>query len=407
LAGSILERLLSLVHEAVNDSGLTHVPSGDGEHGIPLAVLLPTDVVGGHEHMLLEWLTRASELGLQPTIYCRANWELPELVRKHRLVCEVGDYRVDRRDVLRKALWRNFITTLRIASGLPRDTPVMLAPGGMQFGLIHVLACLVARRSIVTYVPMTYDAVTMRIRWPRLRDWITARLTSRIAMWITISEEHSERLEAYWNVRAPVHVVPNRLRVLSGTPVRRRAGSRRNSVLRVLYAGRFDPHQKGLDWLAEVLGSNDKWMSTFSFVLQGRGPFLHHLEALSERLGAERVRVLAWGNIGQTLATVDLLLLTSRFEGLPLVALEAIWAGVPVVATVQSGLARILPEECLFQFGDVDAYRAALERMLTQDWRDAVVVHAQRKVRELLTENAYQSALERVISTLTSMRTRG
>jgi glycosyltransferase involved in cell wall biosynthesis len=44
----------------------------------------------------------------------------------------------------------------------------------------------------------------------------------------------------------------------------------------------------------------------------------------------------------QTLPTFDVLLLTSRWEGLPLVVLEAMCAGVPVVAVNVSGLSEII-----------------------------------------------------------------
>src|SRR5947208_16449009 len=59
---------------------------------------------------------------------------------------------------------------------------------------------------------------------------------------------------------------------------------------------------------------------------------------------------------------------TSRYaEILPLAALEAMAAGVPVVASRSGGLAELVPEEGLFPPGDVDALAGKLQRL----WCDA------------------------------------
>ena len=58
----------------------------------------------------------------------------------------------------------------------------------------------------------------------------------------------------------------------------------------------------------------------------------------------------------------------SRYaEILPLAALEAMAAGVPVVASRSGGLAELVPEEGLFAPGDVDALAARTRRL----WGDA------------------------------------
>ena len=58
----------------------------------------------------------------------------------------------------------------------------------------------------------------------------------------------------------------------------------------------------------------------------------------------------------------------SRYaEILPLAALEAMAAGVPVVASRSGGLAELVPEDGLFQPGDVGALAGRLRRL----WGDA------------------------------------
>jgi glycosyltransferase involved in cell wall biosynthesis len=373
--------------------GATRVGSSGLEGEVALAVLLPTDIVGGHEHMLFEWLPRAHQMGLRLTVYGGANRQLVELARKVGIPWRDAGYRVDRRDLLRRAQWGNFVRTLWTAVRLPSRTPVLLAPGAMQIGLLHVLACRLARRRIICYVPITQSAATLRMRRPGLRDWLTTRLARSVSMWITITDEHARRLTDFWKIRAPVHVIPNRVAALSRPAAPPRALLRDTGPVRLLFAGRLEPIQKGLDWLVDALDTNESWMADLRIEFQGAGPFVAHLEAFARRAAPDRVKVLPWGNIEEAFARADVLLLASRFEGLPLVAIEALWAGVPVIATVESGLADVLPQGSLYPFGDLAALRAAIERMRAPDNREAAVVHARDRLHVLLDEKRYQRAL--------------
>jgi len=377
--------------------GTTPVGSSALQGGTALAVMLPTDVVGGHEHMLLEWLPRARQIGLCPTVYGGANRQLAELARKVGLPWRDVGYRVDRRDSLRRAQWGNFLKTLWTAVRLPRWMPVLLAPGAMQVGLLHVLACRLARRKIICYVPITQSAATHRMRRPALRDWLTTHLARSASMWITITDEHARRLTDFWKIRAPVHVIPNRVTALSLPAAPPRAVLRDGELLNLLFAGRFEPIQKGLDWLVDTLDANEAWTAKLTIEFQGAGPYLGRLEAFAQRAVQNRVKVLPWGNIQEALARADVLLLASRFEGFPLVAIEALWAGVPVVATLESGLADVLPPGSLYPFGDVAALRAAIERMRIPDNREAAVVHARNRLQVLLDQERYERALAGVI----------
>jgi len=75
------------------------------------------------------------------------------------------------------------------------------------------------------------------------------------------------------------------------------------------------------------------------FFLAGDGELRPRLERLIEELGLrDVVRLLGWRrDVPDLLAAMDLFLLTSLFEGLPRVVLQAMAAGVPVVATAVDG----------------------------------------------------------------------
>ncbi len=69
----------------------------------------------------------------------------------------------------------------------------------------------------------------------------------------------------------------------------------------------------------------------------GDGEQRQHGQALAARLGLQ-VHFSGTVPAGEALAAMDLLLMSSRNEGLPLVAVEAAGAGVPVVAPLVGGL---------------------------------------------------------------------
>jgi L-malate glycosyltransferase len=82
------------------------------------------------------------------------------------------------------------------------------------------------------------------------------------------------------------------------------------------------------------------------FVIAGEGPERAALEEKSRRLGlASRVRFLGFvKDMPELYQCLDLLLLTSHFEGTPLTVLEAMAMGVPVVASRVDGVTEVLED---------------------------------------------------------------
>ena len=88
--------------------------------------------------------------------------------------------------------------------------------------------------------------------------------------------------------------------------------------------------QKGYDLLVRALPE----LPEATLVLVGDGPERAPLEALASGLGvAERLRITGWvAEAPRYLPTFDIFALPSRWEGMPLGILEAMHAGLPVLA---------------------------------------------------------------------------
>jgi glycosyltransferase involved in cell wall biosynthesis len=170
--------------------------------------------------------------------------------------------------------------------------------------------------------------------------------------------------------------------------------------MRVGFLGRFEPKAKGLDWLEKVLRDDARWRERFHFAFQGEGAFLNTLRGLSHRFGEKSVKVIPWGDTQGFLDAVDALILTSRFEGFPLVAVEALMAGVPVIATRESGLCEVLPDWCLFSFGDAAGMWAALDRVRDMRCRDDAIRYGTEALGQLLSEESYARGIGEVVDAL-------
>jgi glycosyltransferase involved in cell wall biosynthesis len=85
---------------------------------------------------------------------------------------------------------------------------------------------------------------------------------------------------------------------------------------------------------------------SFRFFIAGDGDLRRDVEALIRRLDLGNVvRLLGWRrDVPDLLGAMDLFLLTSLFEGLPRVVLQAMAAGVPVVATAVDGTPEVVEE---------------------------------------------------------------
>ncbi len=113
------------------------------------------------------------------------------------------------------------------------------------------------------------------------------------------------------------------------------------------FLGRLMP-QKNAAWLVEnaaALGCN-LLIQALDTPLQTAAD----LAVLAERQGiADRVRFIPPGrDVGTLLRSVDAVVIASRHEGFPMVAVEAGFLGVPVIATRVGALPEVFPDQILF-----------------------------------------------------------
>jgi glycosyltransferase involved in cell wall biosynthesis len=130
------------------------------------------------------------------------------------------------------------------------------------------------------------------------------------------------------------------------------------------WAGRLTPIKRPLDLIRTLRALRDRGVDTV-LVLLGDGEDRPETEALAHELGvADRARFLGFRQgLRAWYPGLDAFLLTSANEGAPVVAIEALAAERPVVATDVGGTATVVTEGksgFLVPMGDVDGLAARL-----------------------------------------------
>lgn len=143
-------------------------------------------------------------------------------------------------------------------------------------------------------------------------------------------------------------------------------------VRRVVNVGRLN-EQKGQLLLIEAAGKLKASGLEFELVLVGDGELRAPIEARIAELGlVSNVTITGWVSserVKQELLTSRALVLPSFAEGLPIVLMEALALGRPVVTTRIAGIPELVDETCgwVVAPGSVDALVEALRELLSLD----------------------------------------
>jgi glycosyltransferase involved in cell wall biosynthesis len=147
----------------------------------------------------------------------------------------------------------------------------------------------------------------------------------------------------------------------------------------VLFVGRLD-RQKGFDVFLDVMARLDGVAEGLAV-----GDYLVG-EADARVRVPDNVTLLGWRGrteVQSLYAHADLLIMPSRWEGLPLVALEAMRANLPILATRAGGLAEVIEDGVTGHFFDLrdPAGAAAWIRSATREMLAGYGVAAGRRAR--------------------------
>jgi glycosyltransferase involved in cell wall biosynthesis len=225
-------------------------------------------------------------------------------------------------------------------------------PYACQYGLLGALLTPRVRTVAVEHLMLATRSSFRR----RLKRWTSSRLDAHVA----VSERTARQVEGDAGLpNGSVTVIHNGVPAGATEPPEPLA---QGQVIGS--AGRLD-RQKGFDVLVDALALLDG----ITAVVAGEGAERAALEQRAREAGVAD-RFLLPGStedVPQLLRALDVFVLPSRFEGLPLVLLEAMEAGVAIVAADVGGVAEAVVDgetALLVPPDDPDALAAAIRTLL-------------------------------------------
>lgn len=250
-------------------------------------------------------------------------------------------------------LWR------LIRSGKP--DLLIVVQGGIALSSLGLFAGRLAGVRTLSYLPMTHDE-SLFAPTPlraRVRQWLVHPFYSLPACLITISPRMAEY--ARRRRRGLVRLVENGITLphvtsQSRTTLRTQLGLHGEDQL-LLMIGRIEFWQKRHDLALQALSIARSRGLRVHMLVVGSGPDESALRAQVQAQGlTAAVHWRAWQtDVTSFYAACDVLLLPSRYEGVPLVMLEAMSVGRRIIAARVDGMADMLPPEWTFPSGDVES----------------------------------------------------
>jgi len=235
--------------------------------------------------------------------------------------------------------------------------------------------------SVLTRCPVVAVIHCILPSTDRVQAMLLRNASRFVARFIGVSESVARATES------ELHLAPGAVTVIyNGVPepapatTELRARERGRRILGCV--GRLSP-EKGYDVALHALAE----LPDCELVILGEGPQLGKLRRIASSLGvSDRVSFEGWVPPPWTARwPIDALLVPSRYEGFGLVAVEAMLAGIPVVASNVAGLSEVLMDGktgLLVEPDQPDDLARATRRVLDdRDLREEVVGNAREDAR--------------------------
>ena len=233
-------------------------------------------------------------------------------------------------------------------------------------------------------------------RWRTRQD---EQIVRRFDKFVVLTQED----KGYWGNLPNIEVIPNAAMFISDV-------HSDCTAKRVLAVGRLD-YQKGFDRLIQAwaLVQQDKRFADWQLDIFGQGEWKDMLEKLIQEKGlTQTARINRPTNaIGKEYSRSSLLVMSSHYEGFPMVMIEAMACGLPVVTfdykcgprdIIDDGMNGFLVKE-----GDIEGLATAMIKIMENDILRQRMSHQARKVTEQYSEEVVMQQWLSLFSSLKNL----
>lgn len=227
---------------------------------------------------------------------------------------------------------------------------VLVAQGDIELGSKMLLACKLLKKYVYSYIPGAFLPSELKLPLAPIRDFFSRIIYKIPNGFITINNKFLTQLKLLTDNK-PVYALENFIQEPMSNEVR--SLDFKQVTIGVVGALTKRKNQRFIiEWLAKT---NCKNVSVIFF---GDGEDFGVLSALVQEYQlSDRVKFAGWVREKDVVyRQIDLLVISSIVEGVPLVMLEAAIRRVPVLAADLVGVSDFLPKEMLFIVNDLNDF---------------------------------------------------
>jgi glycosyltransferase involved in cell wall biosynthesis len=258
------------------------------------------------------------------------------------------------RHVRRAISPRDVLGLVELVRLMRRERPALVHTNSSKAGVLGRVAAVLARVPVRIFTAHGWAFAAASAASSSLYLWLDRLMQPLTSLVVCVSESERSIGLAARTCKAERTVVIHNAVDVDGVPVASPDGG---PPMRIVSVGRIAT-PKDFRTLVQAVGRLDGGVAELT--LLGDGPDRNALEAEIAELGLAGTVTLA-GNVQDVpsrLAQADVFVLSSRSEGFPISVLEAMAAGLPVVAADVGGLREVVEDGVtghLFAAGDVGA----------------------------------------------------
>jgi glycosyltransferase involved in cell wall biosynthesis len=372
-------------------------------------VLIYTDAVvyGGHEVTLLEAVKgllqdpRLEVCFMVPKDNDRLLSKLSVLAGQLRVIKH--SFSTDAGDVFRVLFRTSKVRKIKKIIESQKPDLVIVSQGAIALSACGLGAAHLAGIPLMSFLPMAHPVALVRGKnslLVKLQELLYRHLYNLPDFFFTMCQTTKRQLEhlhgvageqvfvSYYGFEASQSVKPE-LTCL------RKAGDKKKHIALI---GRIEFYQKQHDFFVKQLAAFKSEISSLTVHIIGDGPDREKLNALVHKLGlGETVIFEGWvEDMKSWYPILDAIVLPSRFEGFPVVMVEAMYHGVPVVASKIDGMEEVLPAQWLFPANDGKKMMHCLRYVFNMDQHEHIKRN-QRVVFDEMTAESYRKGFKSAV----------
>jgi glycosyltransferase involved in cell wall biosynthesis len=295
----------------------------------------------------------------------------------------------------------------RIARLLRRLRPdrLVICAGSIDHCLKGLYAAKLEKIRFLMYIPQAHKASFLGSKLGIWRDRIQDFFYRRVDYWVTISRGMKQVLSTHGIPPEKISVVYNGIdtSVLKRIPKAeaRAALGVPPDVYLIGNVGRFDFYVKNQGLVVKAMVNHPGAFDNALVAFVGEGDDEASLREMLTSGGLDgKAKIIPFqSDVSLLFSALDLVLISSKIEGMPHVMLEAMYYGIPVVSSDVDGMREVLPVEWRYPSGDAQALAECVANLRSADQSERLSRNREIMNRDFTLEAMCNGFLAAVLNT--------